>query len=234
MNQHPTCQKETRLLALRMLGELLQYPDDAFPNRIFEASRLVAGNRAARAPLEEFADTLLALSGEERQELFTRTFDVTPVCVPYVSVYLFGEESFKRGEFMAGLNKRHETSGFASDGELPDHVANLLKFAAMTVEEERRELVQFCLLGPLNKMIHSLKNNSYRHVLESICAILQELYPGITPALTPLEQMQQHRRAAGDFNFSGECGCGGMAATEGGTVALTGQEKEPTRGERTL
>ena len=153
-----------------------------------------------------FAPALAALSQDEREELYTATFDVTPACVPYVSIHLFGEENFKRGEFMAALSERYAADGFETRGELPDHLSVLLRFLAQTDEAEQRELVQFCLLGPLSKMIASLSDeNLYRALLEVVREVLTAAYPNLEAAPSPLEQMQTHGAACA----TAETGCGG-------------------------
>jgi nitrate reductase molybdenum cofactor assembly chaperone NarJ/NarW len=186
--------------SLTALAALLEYPGADFAARLARA--------AGPAPLARFEAGMSALSPDEREELYTATFDVAPACVAYVGIHLFGEENSKRGEFMAGLNARYEQAGFACPGELPDHLAVLLRYAADTDEAERRELVEFCLLGPLGKMIDALAgDNPYRALLEAVREVLQAAFPGVQPALSPLEQMKQH---------SGKCvadacdrGCGG-------------------------
>lgn len=126
---------------------------------------------------------------DERQELYTATFDVTPVCVPYVSIHLFGEENFKRGEFMAALHARYAQAGFDPRGELADHIAVLLRFAAQVDDAERRELAEFCLIRPLEKMIAALpETNPYRQAL----AEARAAFDGLAGAPMPVEQMQQH------------------------------------------
>ncbi|MBI5688431.1 MAG: molecular chaperone TorD family protein [Verrucomicrobia bacterium] len=156
-----------------------------------------------------FAPALAALSQDEREELYTGTFDVTPACVPYVSIHLFGEENFKRGEFMAALSARYAAAGFETRGELPDHLAVLLRFLAQTDEAERRELVQFCLLGPLGKMIAALSDeNPYRALLKAVREVLAAAYPDLQPAVSPLEQMQSH----GAVCVTADTGCGGCGS----------------------
>lgn len=185
--------------ALTALAGLLEYPGADFDARIARA--------AAAAPLARFTAAISALTTDEREERYTATFDVTPACVPYVSIHLFGEENFKRGEFMAGLHARYAQAGFDCNGELPDHVAVLLRFAAEADEAERRELTEFCLLGPLNKMIDVLAaENPYRPLLEAVREVLQAAYPGMKPAPSPLEQRQQH--GAGCAAISAGCNCG--------------------------
>jgi nitrate reductase molybdenum cofactor assembly chaperone len=215
------------------LARLLEYPDADYESRLRSAdisrfrigtvaqvsnlqnagtsntaSRLEIGDTAdSKSALQRFATAMSALTSDEREELYTATFDVTPACVAYVSIHLFGEENFKRGEFMAGLQARYAQAGFNAGGELPDHLAVLLRFAAETDEVERRELTEFCLLGPLGKMIAALSEaNPYRALLETVREVLEAAYPGIRPATSPLEQMQQHGPACA--TTAAGCGCG--------------------------
>ena len=165
---------------LTALAPLLEYPGPDF-----EA-------RSAAAP-GEGAAALRTLDPEGREELYTATFDVTPSCVPYVSIHLFGEENFKRGAFMAALHARYAETGFDPAGELPDHLAVLLRFAAGAGETERRELLQFCLLSPLARMIESLRpGHPYRTVLQDIEGALRSAYPDVVAAPSPREEMMQH------------------------------------------
>ena len=90
-----------------------------------------------------FAAEAQSVAPDAREECYTGTFDLAPACTPYVSVHLFGEESFKRATLMAALNVRHAEAGLAGDAELPDHIAVLARFAAQAGEEERRELAEF-------------------------------------------------------------------------------------------
>jgi nitrate reductase delta subunit len=176
---------------------------------------------AATEALERFASGMAALTQDQREELYTATFDVSPACVLYVSIHLFGEENFKRGEFMAALHARYQSAGFSPKGELPDHLSVLLRFAAQTDEAERRELVEFCLLGPVGKMIAALgEANPYRSVLEAVRDTLTTAYPGIKPAMSPIEQMRQH--GATCPTVSSGCGCGAARIQDG-----PGDETEP-------
>jgi nitrate reductase delta subunit len=103
-----------------LLASLLEYPAPGFDDRLAVAEPAASG----------FVRQMRALSSEEREELFSATFDINPSCVPYAGIHLFGEENFKRGEFMAALFARYEETGFVPNGDLPDHLANLLRFAA--------------------------------------------------------------------------------------------------------
>lgn len=207
MNSQPTdsapALPDSGAATLHALAALLEYPGPDFP------ARLVAAPFPGQAALAH-------LSPDRREELYTATFDVTPACVPYTSIHLFGEENFKRGEFMAALHARYAQAGFDSNGELPDHIAPLLRYAAQTDENERRELAAFCLLGPISRMSESLApTNPYRAVLAAARAELERLCPGVQPAPSPRDQMQHHGDGA-----PGRCS---------GCATRTDHDAEPTR-----
>jgi nitrate reductase delta subunit len=199
------------------LADLLEYPAGGFEARLAAAGRVFdeSGEGApASALLRQFGSACLALSPGEREELYTGTFDVTPACVPYVSIHLFGEENFKRGEFMAGLQGRYQQTGFHVPGELPDHLSVVLRYAAQAEDGERRELLEFCLLGPVDKMIASLSEaNPYRALLAVVSETLRAAYPGLEPAPSPLDQMRQHGVACTSLNAG--CGCEAVGLHDG-------------------
>ena len=191
--------------ALTRLGRLLEYPGHGQLDREGEAAaRLLPEN----LPLTGFLASMALLNPDQREELYTATFDVTPRCVPYLSIHLFGEENFKRGEFMAALHHQYETRGFEIGGELPDHIGTVLRYAATLEDPERRELLEFCILGPLAKITGSLaEENPYRHLLAAADQVLRLAYPGIEPALSPVDQMRQHGAACPTVTATG-CSCG--------------------------
>lgn len=199
------------------LARLLEYPDAEFARGMAQCVRELRGVHAEAAGLLEGAQfQFAALTSDQIEEIYTHTFDITPSCVAYVSIHLFGEENFKRGEFMATLKDRYTQLGFDDRGELPDHLSVLLRFAAIVDEDERRELYGFCLLSPLRKMIKSLEpSNPYTPVLRAIETALQAEFPDLEAAPLPVEQMRQ----SGVLNCSGftplacNCGTGHTGAT---------------------
>jgi len=187
------------------LACLLEYPDHRLAGRLREN---------LSPALKHFTTAISVLAPPQREELYTATFDVTPACVLNVSIHLFGEENFKRGEFMAGLQARYSQTGFSTMGELPDHLSVLLRFAAQTDETERRELVEFCLLGPVTGMIAAFnESNPYRTLLEAVRDTLRHAYPGMQPPPSPLEQMRSH--GAGCATASPACACVPMRINDG-------------------
>lgn len=204
-----------RARALRALATLLEYPDGQLENRLAEALQAADDPGLAPTvaePLARFAAAMQAMAPARREELHAATFEVTPACVPYVSIHLFGEENYQRGAFMAALRERFHEVGFTGGNELPDHLAVLLRFAAQAGEPEGRELAEFCLLGPLDRMGSGLsESHPYRELLAAIRAAVQAGYPGLEPAPTPVDQMRQH-------GTGGPGGCSPCAAACHGLV----------------
>ena len=89
---------------------------------------------------------------------------MTPQCGLYLSVYLFGEENFKRSELMTGLKSVYEKQGPFEMTELPDHLAVVLKQNALFSEEEWGELVLMGLTGAIPKIIELLEKNDNPYV----------------------------------------------------------------------
>jgi nitrate reductase delta subunit len=72
--------------------------------------------------LENFCHTIEKHAPQKMEELYTTTFDMQPVCYPYIGYQLFGE-SYKRGAFMAQLNEAYHALGYSAGQELPDHLS---------------------------------------------------------------------------------------------------------------
>ena len=97
-----------------------------------------------------------------------------PVCAPYLSVHLFGEESFKRAGLMGGLAGAYRAVGFDTGGELPDHLVLVLRFMPAMTAEEQDDLVQYVLKPGVDRMagVFSRSGNPYRYLIQSLLATL--------------------------------------------------------------
>jgi nitrate reductase molybdenum cofactor assembly chaperone NarJ/NarW len=113
----------------------------------------------------------------QMQELYTSTFDMQPVCYPYVGYQLFGE-SYKRGAFMARLNGAYHASGYSAETELPDHICVILRFLGLEIARAEDDfgnaLVREGLIPALEKMADVLKqtDNPYHHVVAALLFLL--------------------------------------------------------------
>jgi nitrate reductase delta subunit len=141
--------------------------------------------RAAEA-LGQFAAHLRGLELHEIQELYSSTFDLTPACAPYLSVHLFGEDSFKRAHLMTGLRECYAATGVPCEHELPDHLAIVLQALEHLAFDVRHDLLQLCLVRALTKMRAELARqaNPYVHAIGGLeyCAAAWAAEPEVCHA----------------------------------------------------
>jgi nitrate reductase delta subunit len=173
-NREPACRR-----AVAALGPLLAYPRrERFATDLARAEGrlLEAGAAEAAEALEAFERAAARRSFDELEDLYTRTFDLTPVCPPFLSVHLFGQESFRRARLMTGLEETYRRAGYDRGTELPDHLAVVLGAAEVFADDEWEELVEQVLALPLARMKGALSSgpangpprNPYRHLLEAV------------------------------------------------------------------
>ena len=155
----------------RHFAALLDYPDAA-TQRSAEACLLLLRDARpeAVAPLERFVGFLTAEPPSRIEETFTATFDLQPLCHPYVGYQLCGETQ-KRALFLMQLQQLYRRHDFTAIGELPDHLATILRFlASIDARNCRDEILHDGLLPALEKILVSLddKNHPYAALL---CAL---------------------------------------------------------------
>lgn len=167
---------EDKTSALATIGALFEYPGETFQERFEEADEAAGAFSADAADaLGEFWRELSGVSTEHAQELYSRSFDLSPVCAPYASVHLFGAESFKRAELMTGLIAAYVHVGFDRGTELPDHIALLLQCAPRFDAEEWDDLAALVLTPALEKMGEALAKagSPWRHAAHAAQALLR-------------------------------------------------------------
>ena len=109
------------------LGSLFNYPRDAgYGDRLRECRlELEALLPAAAAELEAVENALAPKEPWEIEELYTRAFDMNPVCALEIGWHLYGEQ-YERGRFLVRARELLAHLSIAEDGELPDHLSLML------------------------------------------------------------------------------------------------------------
>lgn len=134
--------KDSTSLLFDSFATLLEYPASAMTE---QATQLLEGltplHPESAEALEKFVRMLDQLSLEKMRELYTVTFDMQPVCYPYVGYHLFGE-SYKRGAFMAQLNEAYHARDYSAGQELPDHVSVILRYLGLDSTNRQGEFCQ--------------------------------------------------------------------------------------------
>ena len=157
--------------AYEKLADLLEYPNEGWAARVESAHRITTDSDA----FTQFIAAIAECSLYDLQELYTRTFDLNPVCALEVGYHLFGE-NYKRGQFLANLRETEMPFALDQEHQLPDYLPVLLRLLTKLAEEElRASLIGECLIPALDKMIASLKEheNPYRFLLETVQAALR-------------------------------------------------------------
>ena len=153
------------------LGAALEYPGPGYQKAVAATHDALAGAYPeAVASFAAFLDAIDEKTPEELEELYAQTFDFAPLCNAYVSVHVFGDESFKRSQLMTGLAEAYRKAEFDRGAELPDHLAVILRFAPLMSDLEWADMIECCLRGAIAKMIEPLERaaNPYRHVLYAL------------------------------------------------------------------
>ncbi len=121
---------------------------------------------AIRSELQAFVAAISLMEQGDWEELHTRTLDLSPQFVPYVGHVVWGE-SYRRGAFMADLQRAQLDAGIDQRGELPDHLAPVLAYVG-AVDEPLGDLLEVLpqAVAAMRKELGKADpGNPYRHVL---------------------------------------------------------------------
>ncbi len=156
---------------------LLSYPKADYKERIARCLRLIENSQWENDELRhqlsscllKFQQKVAALPVEEVEELFTRTFDINPVCSLELGWHLFGE-TYERGAFMVQMRDLLRRSAVEESSELPDHLSHALLALGRMNEEEAASFVQSRLLRALDKMLEGFneQDNPYEHIVKAV------------------------------------------------------------------
>lgn len=145
---------QTRQRLFRLFADLLEYPQSDLSESVRECEALISpGNPEAAALLDPLRSFVADAPLGDIQELYTRTFDLDATYHPYVGHHLFGE-SYKRSAFMVGLKERYKAYDFVVEGELPDHLAVMLRYLSLCEDDVQvAEIIRDAMVPALERMV---------------------------------------------------------------------------------
>lgn len=168
-------QTEQRVLALRLLSLLLQYPD----TELATARTALTATVAALQP-SPTADELAAFTAwfaeqppDALERHYVETFDLRRKSSLYLTYYLHGDTR-RRGMALLALAQRYRAAGWEADAaELPDHLPVVLEFAALEGPGAGEAPLRQHRRG-LELIRHSLADvdSPYRHLLAALLTLL--------------------------------------------------------------
>ncbi len=210
---------------LDAVAELFIYPGSQgdFAPRVAACRELVEQRFPGRGEmLAGLAERSRNMSRGEVEEMFTRTFEINPVCALEVGWHVYGEE-YARGALMVRLREELRRHGIAEITELPDHLTHVLQLLGRLDAELADDLAGRYVLPALEKMLAAIegKDCPYEELLEMTRDIVRETHDPVVVDLpvrrpAPPESQQRGLPVIGPGQQLG--GCGTDCVTSEGTA----------------
>ncbi|MCL4508468.1 MAG: molecular chaperone TorD family protein [Chloroflexi bacterium] len=184
-------QQETLRRLGGLLSDVLDYPQGDLRRTVSACERLAAEVAAgAVTPLALFRIWLEETPAGRVEEVYTATFDLDVSRCLYTGYHLFGE-TYQRSLFLIGLKEWFAAAHFSCEGELPDHLAVLLRFLAVCDDGDRRnELIQDALLPALTKILAASTGGENKEVDRPLQTPYQPDGNATSPYLRVLQGLQ--------------------------------------------
>lgn len=157
---------------------LLSYPQDGLDRIVGDCKEVLARHESfALESVTTFGSFLEASNIDRMQELYTRTFEINPVCALEVGWQLFGER-YERGTFIVRMRQVLRDMNLPESTELPDHLVHVLQALGRMEKEEAHDFAETFVLPAMEKMLAGFKDidNVYRGILTGIVSEMRERY----------------------------------------------------------
>lgn len=157
---------------LESLAPIFQYPRADYNDRVANCRAALATGAPELLPnFDAFAAAIRALPLAHMEELFTQTFDLSPLCCLEVGWHLFGE-NYERGEFLVKVRQDLRNHGIPESAELPDHLSHVLALLARLPGEDAAVFAARFAAPALEKMQEGLKGagNGFENLVRTAAA----------------------------------------------------------------
>lgn len=153
---------------------LLDYPGEGWDADL-QRCRLALGDLHPDAvgSFERFAAVLQETSRQEREEIYTRTFDLNPAASLDIGWHLFGE-SYDRGAFLVKMRQEIQRAGLPESAELPDHLTHALRLLDRVDPAEAGRFAEACLSPALEKISAEVERagSHYQLLLDALRQVI--------------------------------------------------------------
>lgn len=160
-------------------SRLFCYPDFQTEHRVTHCYALLAQKNPAGAEhLRHFKVFVEDSVPTQLEEMFTATFELQPLCHPYVAWQLCGE-SQQRTLMLMKLTELYRQHNFPAGNDLPDHLSEVLRFIGTRCDlQDHTELITDAIIPTLNKMIGAIEkeDHPYRNLLVALRSWLGPMY----------------------------------------------------------
>lgn len=175
-----------RIEIFSALAELLGYPSEEYHRHLKSTAALLRTTQPeAAALLDEYARQIDGQSAQELEEVYTRTFDINPVCCLEAGWHIHGD-NYDRGDFLVRMRGHLRDLGVEEGEELPDHLTHVLPVIGRLDEEAAADLAAGTVAPALDKMIAGLsgKQSPYEQLLMAVRQVLLTMIPVSTRSAT--------------------------------------------------
>lgn len=201
-------------------ADLLRYPDQEYPQKAKACLEILQKQYPdVASEIMPFVDYVTAHTQDEYEELYTKTFDVQPICYLDLGYVIFGED-YKRGAFLLHMQEEQLKAGNDCGTDLSDNICNMLTLYTKTDNQELlNELSVKILIPGLEKMISEFKQarvdlkvmvlkklhraiiqeelnhgNVYRNVFSALLQVVQKDFENVSfkGVLDPVIDVQHH------------------------------------------
>jgi nitrate reductase delta subunit len=159
-----------------LLARLLDYPEEGgYAEAVARCIDVLEdGYAEAAVLLRPLHDHVRAMSNEEVEELYTRTFDINAVCTLEIGWHIYGED-YARGALLVKLREQLRLMNVPESRELPDHLTHVLLLIGRMTGEEADELAARYLLPGLDKMREGMTEGKhpYLALIEAVSAVVR-------------------------------------------------------------
>lgn len=112
-------------------AEIFRYPSEDFSAKVIDCQQIIEKQYPELSDLfKPFADYMLSKDLYEQQELYTKTFDVQPICYLDLGYIIFGED-YKRGAFLLHMQQEQQNYNNDCGFDLSDNICNILTLIPM-------------------------------------------------------------------------------------------------------
>lgn len=139
-------------------ADLLRYPAADYSERANMCLVMLEERYPEAAmEIEPFVNYMLSHTEDEREELYTKTFDVQPICYLDLGYVIFGED-YKRGAFLLHMQEEQLKEGNDCGTDLSDNICNMLTLYSKSDNQSLLdELAVKILIPGVEKMIAEFK-----------------------------------------------------------------------------
>lgn len=137
-----------------VFADLLRYPDGDYPAKAMKCMDILQKKYPEAAKeIMPFVDYVCTHTQDEYEELYTKTFDVQPICYLDLGYVIFGED-YKRGAFLLHMQEEQLKAANDCGTDLSDNISNMLTLFTKTDNQVLLdELAVKILIPGIEKMI---------------------------------------------------------------------------------